>query len=375
MHRIARFSLLAAVSFATVIQAQSVISVHSGTIHYVEGKVLLNDQAISPKFGEFPAMDNGSVLRTTAEGRVEVLLVPGVILHVGESSSIRMVSNALDDTRVELQTGKAVLECDGTMKGDPSLKDDAVSMLVGGRALAFVKDGIYEMSAQPPAAQVYKGEMTVVLPDGKPMIVKKGHEALLGNQIGVEKFDEDATDELYNWSSRRDGYLALANVSAAQAAGNSYTGGGGWTFNPWFDMFTMVPGAGMLWSPFGWGYYSPYAALGMFGYGGFYPYGYGYGYYGGYYPGYYGGTYGGTSYGYGGRPVSQSGSGGGRSGVSIGRLGGATSGFNGGYSGGGYSGGASGGSAVYSGGGGRSASGGGGGGGFAGAGGGGRGGH
>jgi hypothetical protein len=170
--------------------------------------------------------------------------------------------------------------------------------------------------------QVYKGEATVVLADGKPMIVRKGHEALLGNEITARKFDENNTDDLYNWSSRRSGYLAMANVSAARSMGNSYSGGG-WTFNPWLDMFTMVPGNGMLWSPFGFGFFSPFNAyaFGYYPYGG---YGYGYGYPYGY--GYYGGT--GTTYG--GRPVSQTGSGstGGTS-VSSGRLGGASGGFTG----------------------------------------------
>jgi hypothetical protein len=304
MHRIARFSALAAVTFAAATQAQSVISARSGTIHYVEGKVLLNDQQISPKFGEFPGMDNGAVLRTTDEGRVEVLLSPGVILRVGESSSIRMVSNSLLDTRVELQTGKAVLECADILKGN------GLTLMVGGKSVSFAKDGLYEATAEPPALQVYKGEATV-LADGKPLIVKHGHEALLGSVLTAEKFDGNDTDDLYNWSSHRSGYLALANVSAAGSSYGSYgyLGGasGGWAWNPWFGMFTWVPGIGMGYSPFGFGFYSPYSVYGA------YPY----------YATYYGnGTSTTGSTAYGGRPItSSSSSRSGGSPVSGGRLG------------------------------------------------------
>ncbi|MGA2183996.1 MAG: hypothetical protein ABSH47_13285 [Bryobacteraceae bacterium] len=340
MHRIARFSCFAVVTFATAVQAQSVISARSGTIHYVEGKALLNDQEISPKFGEFPAMNNGAILRTTAEGRVEVLLTPGVILRVGESSSIRMVANSLADTRVELQAGKAVLECSEILKGD------AIALLVGGKSVSFAKNGLYEATAEPPSVRVYKGE-AMVLADGKQVIVKRGHEALLGNVVTAQKFDDNVTDDLYNWSSRRSGYLALANVSAARSMSSGYNGygyaGGGWAWNPWFGMFTWVPMSGMGFSPFGYGFYSPYGAA-------YYnPYYYGYG------GGYGGGSGTGTST-YSGRPVmsATSGSYGGETSVSSGRMGS----FSGGSSGGGgFSGGGDGGgrSTVGSTGGGGSA--------------------
>ncbi len=350
MH-IARFVFICAVALTGAIQAQSVISAKSGTIHYVEGKVLLNDQEISPKFGEFPAMDNGAVLRTTDQGRVEVLLTPGVILRVGEGSSIRMAANSLTDTRVELQAGRAVLECSEILKGD------AITLLVAGKSISFAKNGLYEATVEPALLRVYKGEATV-LENGRPVLVKRGHEALLGSEMVARKFDDNATDDLYNWSSRRSGYLALANISAASSMsggyggyggyGNGYGGfgygfaGGGWAWNPWFGMFTMVPSDGMLWSPFGYGFYSPFSV-----YDAYVPYTYGGGGGGGGRSTASGHTTSGGRNLYGGRPVtmeSSSGSGGsGRSGASwtpasAGRSGGLSSGMSsggGGRSGGG----------------------------------------
>jgi len=308
MLHLARFSCFAVLVFATAIRAQSVISAHSGTIHYVEGKVLLNNQEISPKFGEFPAMENGAVLRTTDQGRVEVLLTPGVILRIGEGSSIRMMANTLADTRVELQAGKAVLECAEILKGD------AITLVVAGKSVSFAKNGVYEATAEPAVVQVYKGEAAVVV-EGKPLMVKRGHEVLLGSAVTAEKFSDSATDDLYNWSSRRSGYLALANVAAANAVNSGYGGygygfmGGGWAWNPGFGMFTMLPSSGMMWSPFGYGFYSPYSL------------------YDSYYPYYYGSSNGSSNSGmpsgssaYNGRPISQTGTSSARS-VSTGHMG------------------------------------------------------
>src|SRR5579862_1047076 len=89
-------------SFAAL--AQSVISAKSGLIHYAEGRVLLDGQPVEQHLGTFPDIKEKAELRTE-EGRAEVLLTPGVVLRVGESSAIRMVTNRLIDTRVEFLSG------------------------------------------------------------------------------------------------------------------------------------------------------------------------------------------------------------------------------------------------------------------------------
>ena len=56
------------VVFAAGGRAQSVISAHSGVIHYVEGDVSIDGNAIHPKFAEFPDVKAGQLV-ATAEGR------------------------------------------------------------------------------------------------------------------------------------------------------------------------------------------------------------------------------------------------------------------------------------------------------------------
>ena len=53
--------------------AQSVISAHSGVIHYVEGDVTIDGTPVHPKFAEFPDVKAGQLV-ATAEGRAEILL-------------------------------------------------------------------------------------------------------------------------------------------------------------------------------------------------------------------------------------------------------------------------------------------------------------
>jgi hypothetical protein len=71
--------------------------------------------------------------------------------------------------------------------------------------------------------------------------------------------------DLYRWSSLRSSYLAEANVDEARYYMNSgYNGyygpgwiGAGWYWDPWFGAYTFIPGNGIFYSPFGWGFFAP----------------------------------------------------------------------------------------------------------------------
>ena len=88
---------------------QSVISTHSGVVHFFEGAVYVGEQPLESHPGRFSSVPQGAVLRT-ADGRAEVLLTPGVFIRVGEKSAIRMVANTLSNTRVELLAGSAIVD-------------------------------------------------------------------------------------------------------------------------------------------------------------------------------------------------------------------------------------------------------------------------
>jgi hypothetical protein len=183
-----------------------------------------------------------------------VLLTPGVFVRVAENSSFRLDSTSIDDPKLELLTGSALLEVGDLEKGT------AISMVLGDKTLEFAKPGLFRVDADPAQIRAYDGS-AVVLASGESITVKEGRAALLTGVIAPEKFDKDAGDAFYRWASRRASYIAIANVTAAKMAQRS---GGGWSanswmYNPYFGLFTFVPFRGSYLSPWGYRFYSPMA--------------------------------------------------------------------------------------------------------------------
>ena len=232
--------------------AQQVISARSGLVSYVEGQVYMGDKLVDLQFGHFPTLGENAVLRTQ-EGRAEMLLNPGVFLRLSENSSVKMITNRLIDSRLELLQGSAVVEA------DQIAKDNNVTVVVNETAISVAKAGIYRVDAEPARLRVYSGDAQVQR--GAQYLSVNGGKTLnlVEETASVQKFDTKDTDALDRWSERRGEYAALANVSAAK----SMVDGGGtlttgiWQWNPWYGMMTFIPATGMLWSPYGYGFYSP----------------------------------------------------------------------------------------------------------------------
>ena len=256
------------------LSAQPVISAKSGVVAYVEGKVFLGDEPVEYSVTKFPEIKENGVLRTE-DGRAEVLLTPGVILRLGENSSLKLLTNRLVDTRLELLTGSAVVEADAVAK------DNNVTIACKNGAVALSKAGIYRFDAQPGSVKVFKGLADVQM-SGQTAPVPVGPNrmaALDGASASVQKFNSEETDALDHWSHRRGEYVAMANVSAAKSLLDSgsyspYMGIGGvgyglgmnncmnsWAFNQWYGMYTFMPCRGMMYSPYGYQFWSPYSVM------------------------------------------------------------------------------------------------------------------
>jgi hypothetical protein len=265
--------------------AQYVISAHSGVVQYVEGRAYLNNQVVDPKFGQFPDIKEQQEFRTE-EGRAEILLTPGVFLRLGENSSLRMLSNRLTDTRVEVLSGSAIVECDDVPK------DNSIQLVYKGNTMSLAKKGLYRIDTEPARFRVYDGE-AIVKADSEPITLKSGKQMDLDQALTAQNFDRNDQDELYRWSDRRAGYIAQANVASASSAngsgygygglGYSYGGLGynyggigygygflgGWAFNPAFGMYTYLPYSGFGYSPFGYTFFSPNTVYYAPSYGGY----------------------------------------------------------------------------------------------------------
>src|SRR5580658_4464835 len=207
---------LAAGSIAALAQS-AVISARSGLIHYVEGEVYVSGQPVETKFGVFPEVKENQQLKTE-DGRAEVLLTPGVFLRVGENSSFRMITNRLIDTRLEFQSGSAVVEADDIGK------DNSVSVVYGDATVHPLKRGIYRFDSAANELRVFDG-LAEVTSGEKTMEVKEGHRIAL-DTMAVQAFDRSVNDALNRWSERRSESVSMANVGAAGSVNRSQLGSG-----------------------------------------------------------------------------------------------------------------------------------------------------
>ena len=255
-----------------------------GAINYVEGQANMDGQPLNPQSVGSIDLDKGQVVNTQA-GKVEILLTPGVFLRLGDNSSAKMVSPDLANTEIALDRGVAMVEVTDISKNNNirvDLNDASVKLL---------QKGLYEFDAQKNEVRVFKGKADVFAQNQR-VSVGDHHLVALTADTKLKSRDFDtkmyADTDIYRWSGLRSGYLAEAGADQARMYVNGGAGWAGtnWYWDPWFGSYTFIPGNGIFYSPFGWGFYSPFAVWGSpFFYGG----------YGGYY-GFRGGYYGGGHY-------------------------------------------------------------------------------
>lgn len=232
-----------------------------GTLNYVEGRVSIGAQSVDSSAIGTAQVRMGESL-TTAGGKAEVLLTPGVFLRVGENSSVKMIATSITNTEVAVDRGHAIVEV-AEIHPENDIRVEA-----DGETTQLLKTGLYDFDADQQQLRVFDGKARVQEPE-RLVDVKGGREVSLlsGQEAKAEKFDKKSYsgEDLYRWSSLRSAYVAEANVDAggyymANGLGPWGPGwwGAGWYWDPWFNGFTFIPADGIFYSPFGWGYYSPW---------------------------------------------------------------------------------------------------------------------
>ena len=256
---------------------------YPGTLNYVEGQVSIGSQAVDSKSIGTAQLSAGETM-TTQLGKAEVLLTPGVFLRLGDSSEVKMIAPNLTDTEVAIQKGEATVEVTDIHRENRLIVDE------GNAATRLEKNGFYDFDADQGVVRVFSGQADVQEND-RTVKVKGGHEVILAAEnLQAHGFDKNAYEgDLYSWSKLRSSYMAEANADVAPLYEGYGPGwfGTGWYWDPWLSSYAFVPGgADIFYSPFGWGFYSPFAFYGAYpwGFGGFgYYYGRGFhsrGYYG-----------------------------------------------------------------------------------------------
>jgi len=242
--------LLVLILIAPAVWAQDIVSARSGLVHHVEGDATLGGKPVEFSNSRFPIAGVDQVL-AVEKGFVEVLLTPGAFLRLDAGSSFRLLSNQLDDTKLEILSGTALVELDELLKGN------RITVQVGAVQTALVKNGLYYFDAEAGRLKVFEGKAQAA-GDGLPLDVTKGRTVLFEPVMKAEKFKtKNAKDELFFWSQERATRLALANISASRSIRTSSIRSSYWAWDPWLGMFTFMPRSGNLGSPFGIYWYNP----------------------------------------------------------------------------------------------------------------------
>jgi len=188
--------------------AQEVVSARSGVVHFVEGSVFLDNQALDRKSGAFPVIKDGATLRTE-RGRAEILLMPGSFLRLDDNSSVRLISGALANTKIEFLTGVAIFEV-----GDSS-SDKAMQVIFKDSHVSFPQSGVYRIDADTGILQAYSGEAEVSA-ENKTSHVDSSHLFFFTLNLETEKLDAGTQDEFYDWARDRSQEISEENQLNAQ---------------------------------------------------------------------------------------------------------------------------------------------------------------
>ncbi|HLH03346.1 MAG TPA: hypothetical protein VKX25_11280 [Bryobacteraceae bacterium] len=233
-----------------------------GTVNYVEGEVLLNGQNLSRDSVGSAVLHPGETLETH-NGYVELLLTPGTFLRVGHDSQVQLPTAGLAGAQVQLRQGSAMLEVDQLINGTN------LAIQMNGTSAQVEKQGLYSFDAANQTIQTFDGKLKVTQ-DGKSVELGRHDELQLASDKPLKKhsFNEDQAkvEPLYVWSKARSADEAQASLRSSQNAEAYVAAGPGWYWDPYFEAYGFWPLAGSLYSPFGWGFYSP----AYFGYYGFY---------------------------------------------------------------------------------------------------------
>ena len=270
-----------------------VISAKAGGINAITGGASVHGKGESDwqQLSITDDLNSGDRVRTSSDGRIEILLNPGSYLRVGGNSEVELSDNTLSNLEVRLLRGTAIVEATGVDGLELN-----ISISTPHTKLAIVRQGLYRLNVVPEDATeliVRKGR--VILSDDSHTKVKGGNKVVFSatatsvakltkeEKKAIEKEDVDV------WSKQRAETLAKANskitnrmlttaLSSYGAFDSSRRNLGFWFFNSRLGCYTFLPFFYGWGSPYGSSYstyfYSPY---GPYPWGNNYPTG-GYGY-------------------------------------------------------------------------------------------------
>jgi hypothetical protein len=255
--------VLAAAGTAALAQSAAadnlVIYAKAGRVNLVTGCVHLRaagSDAVKP-LSASDELAAGDLVVTGTGAKLEILLSPGSYLRLAENAEIKMVATDLEDVRLILRRGSAVVETGGP---DDSFR---VQVAMPSGTAVIDKRGLYRLNVDGKRSELLVRAGATII---QPAAIKVGdgkRVAITGTvSESVAKFDKNAThDALDDWSQERAESLANANGSlsrtelarAVRGPGpGTNSSGGSWVYSPRLGYSVFVPAdQGRAASPYG----------------------------------------------------------------------------------------------------------------------------
>lgn len=236
-----------------------VISAKAGGVNSVDGRVTVTRAGKSQLLTAQDDLTTGDLVTTGAASHVEVLLNPGSYLRVGENSAFELADNSLENIRVGLTKGSAIVEATGLDNTELHIN------IVTERArILIVRRGVYRINAAADSTELLVRKGRALVNDNSSNIIKSGSEVIFrGGSFVATKLGKQK-DQFDGWSKDRANTLAKANEKLSARGLDSYLARsdfwdwgfsaanpyGLWAFSPFSRCFTFLP--------FYYGWSSPY---------------------------------------------------------------------------------------------------------------------
>jgi uncharacterized membrane protein YgcG len=253
-------------SVATLAQNREkfVISAKAGGINAISGEASVHGRGETDwqRLSITDDLNAGDRVRTSFDGRIEILLNPGSYLRVGGNSEVELMDNTLENLEVRLLRGTAIVEA----AGHDGLELN-ISISTPHTKLAIVRQGLYRVSVVPgDATELIVRKGRVILSDSHTK-VKDGNKVVFSaSNVLVAKLTKEEKkvlekEEIDVWSKERAQTLARANrrisgrmLNTAFASYNDpFARGrfGLWFFNTRAGCYTFLPFYNGWRSPYG----------------------------------------------------------------------------------------------------------------------------
>ena len=213
------------VAGATFAMAEPTGMPRRGVLNSVQGQVNLDQHFAAPRSMRPQVLRTGQTLRTQV-GKAGLLLTPGSFLRVGDHSEVRMVSRSLEDTRVRVVQGTALLDAQSGYRHD-------LAIIMDGTTTKIEKKGIYGFNADNETISVLHGK--AIVDQGESQIRLKKHRQLYiaaRGDLQAGRLDKRAfeSSSLYQWNEARNRYEARARRGIRQWLAQS----GRWSGPGWY---------------------------------------------------------------------------------------------------------------------------------------------